>query len=110
LEASRHLAWGPVAGEGGNTEIILGERRAVVRLLSLQCVLALKSCKVSDQAWDVSRGKTRSAAAIGHWPPSTWPVATVVVIMECQGTGLLFAFSVEAGKTCSKESWLGTLH
>lgn len=87
MEASRNLVWGPVVGKGGNTEIILGERKNASSghqsPLSLQCVLALKSCKVSDQTWDISHGKTLSAAAGGqHWLLSTWPVATVVVIKE----------------------------
>ena len=112
---SRNLVWGLMVGEGGNTEVILGERRSASRghqsPLCLQCVLALRSCKVSDQTWNISHGKMLSAAAgEQHWPPSTWPVAAVVVITEQRGAGFLFTFSLEAGKTCSKESRLSTSH
>lgn len=87
MEVSRKLVWGPLVRKGGNTEVILGERKSASSShqssLCLQHVLALKSCKVSDQTWDISRGKTLSAAAGGqHWLPSTWPVATIVVMME----------------------------
>lgn len=110
---SRNPVWCPMAGKGGNTEITPGEHKSASSChqspLRLQRVLVLTSCK--DQTWDISRGKTLSAAAGGqHWPPSTWPVATMVVITEWRGADFLFTFSLEAEKTCSKETQLSTSH